>query len=243
MKILLTESQINELNKSIKNEFEILYRDNNVLCMIPKTQRASNIYGHKTKWCQTTNGFNAWSKMGLLIRFIFKNGRKIRFTYYFKNEQTSTHYYWANENGYHVLEYFGNPFTPEPHNPDRPKDTEKDIIHLISLIPNECKNKVLEFIDKHKENYDYCREYDTYSSHKEKKINNTIDNLKEKYKNEIDNIIQNGNYLAFYEKDNEIHFDYSGKNENKINYITLNHFNQIEDTLINIINQIKKGQE
>lgn len=158
MKITLTEKQLNELKGQFKDEVEIIYRDSTIVCMIPKSQMTSFIYGHKAEWCQRRPyGFQEWSEMGLLIRFLFKNGRKIRFTYLY-DDKKKDNYYWANENGFHVLEGMGNPFEAKAVRADRIRSTEKDIINLITQIPEPCKEKVLHFIKKYKKKkYEYCK--------------------------------------------------------------------------------------
>ena len=125
-----------ELTGKFKDETEIIYRDKDLVCMIPKSQMTSNIYGQKTNWCQVTKtGFDNWSgstheEVFLLIRFLFKNGKKIRFTYFDNDE-----FYWANETGYHVLQGSGNPFEINSKR-DRIRDLEKDILDNISKFYN-----------------------------------------------------------------------------------------------------------
>ena len=160
MKILITENQfklLSELQGKFKEETEIIYKDKNLVCLIPKSQMTSKMLGKKTNWCQTDSGFNIWSHYGLLIRFLLKGGRKIRFTYFFNKDNDYARgydFYWANETGYHVLYGDGNPFNVRPPK-DKMRDIEKDILYQIKLIPEECKKKVLEFIENHKNCYGY----------------------------------------------------------------------------------------
>src|SRR3972149_5503634 len=131
----LKEVFLKELTGKFKDEVEIIYRDKNIVCLIPKSQMTSYIYGNKANWCQKEkNGFEGWSKAGLLIRFLFKEGgRKIRFTYF---------------TGKNAFEASSKNKTLWPN--------EIDTLNLINQIPEECKQKVLEFIEKHKEAYEYC---------------------------------------------------------------------------------------
>ena len=159
-----------ELNTELSKEVDIIYKDPNLVCMIPKSQKTSKLYGKGTNWCQTKKmGFEIWSglegeknsnfydrpinaKMGFLIRFLFKNdfkgnkkGRKIRFTY---NPIENT-FHWANENGKHLFDGNGDNFfnvVPKRKN----SSTEEDIIYLISIIPEECKQKVKDYINSNK---------------------------------------------------------------------------------------------
>ena len=161
MRIVINEQQqqklISELSGDFKDQTEIIYQDHNIIAMIPKSQMSSAMFGKGTKWCQVDAGFDMWSKMGLLVRFLFRGGRKIRFTYFFNKDNSWSHdhdYYWANENGAHVLFGDNNPFDVVPEG--KIHDTERDILKKITEIPDECKNKVLEFIELHRKSYDYC---------------------------------------------------------------------------------------
>ena len=68
---------------------------------------------------------------------MFKNGRKIRFSYF-----TDDTYHWANEKGFHVLKGEGNPFLANPPKEDL-RDMEMDVLNLIKEIPKECKGGYL----------------------------------------------------------------------------------------------------
>jgi len=175
---------LKELTGKFKDQVEIIYRDKNMVCMIPKSQMTSHIYGQGAKWCQVDkSGFDGWSKQGLLIRFLFKNGRKVRFTY-FIGEYASRGFYWANETGYHILssehgEKNQNPFNAKS-NRKPVSSMEKDVLNIIKNdIPEECKNAVLEFIKKNQEKYNYCYsdvEYKPASTkEKEKEFRKIVD--------------------------------------------------------------------
>jgi len=179
MRIIINEQQqqklISELSGEFKEGTEIIYQDHNIITMIPKTQMSSAMFGKGTKWCQVDAGFKMWSQMGLLIRFLFRGGRKIRFTCFFNTDDVLqrasswTHghdYYWANENGAHVLFGDGNPFDVVPEG--KIHDTERDILKKITEIPDECKNKVLSFIEQHRNTYDYCYNDKIYLTRKKK---------------------------------------------------------------------------
>jgi len=158
----------------IKGETEILYRDADLVCMIPRTQRASRIYGRGTNWCQTTKpGFDNWCEDSLLVRFIFKSGRKIRFTLDENGE-----YHWASERGLHVMQGQGDPFDYVPR---RTSIIEADILRLIALIPEACKQRVREVIAS---GYipDYGIDSTEYLTARSQKIKGIADRLNAKYK-------------------------------------------------------------
>lgn len=188
MRLVINEGQfkmLNELTGEFKTETEVIYKDNNLICLIPKTQMSSKMYGKNTSWCQISRtGFEMWSRRGLLIRFLFRGGRKIRFTYFFGDHEPAfgnndnNDYYWANENGYHVLFGDGNPFDVRTKT-ERVRETELDILNHIKIIPDECKIKVLEFIKNNIKQYDYCYKNNEFHTKKEKIINDLYAKIRE----------------------------------------------------------------
>lgn len=187
MKIVNFNDFINEeLTGIYKDETEIIYKDKNIVCLIPKSQMTSNIYGKNANWCQTTKGgFTMWSKKGdesnLLIRFLIKDGgRKVRFTYFANKE-----FYWANETGWHVLSGKGNPFEVKAPS-DKIRDIEQDILNLIkNNIPKECKDKVLDFIDKNLKTFKYIYRDKEYTDPRLQKTKDAFDEIKLKYKEKL----------------------------------------------------------
>ena len=180
-----------ELNKELSKEVDIIYKDSNLLCMMPKTQKASRIYGKGTKWCQTSrDGFGMWSAslrtndINFLIRFIFKNvngkPRKLRFTY----EPTMDSFHWANESGIHYFKDYGISDIFNPKLDIKLKKDEKDIIDLIKFIPNECKEKVINYIESKKNikpNDIYKYNNIEYLTKKGNDFNTKVEELKVKY--------------------------------------------------------------
>lgn len=195
MKLLISESQLktlNELGGQFKEETEIIYRDNNIVCLIPKSQMSSRMFGKGANWCSNSkHGFDQWSKYGLLVRFIFRGGKKIRFTYYFKRENNDD-FNWANENGYHTLFGKGSPF--EVKSTDSKFSNESDILTHIKLIPDECKKRVLDFIKKNKKQYNYCYRNEDYKTPKNKKIEDTYKLIYQNYDKKLTNM----GYYIFY---------------------------------------------
>lgn len=186
MKIIITEVQLQELKGQYKDEVEILYKDRNMVCMIPKSQMTSDIYGKKANWCQRqVGGFGGWSRQGLLIRFLFRDKRKIRFTYFFKKDtHFGVNFYWANEGGQHVLEGNGNPFLVQSTR-HRESSIEKDILIKIKDIPEECREIVLKFIEENKEQYKYCYRENTYVSLPIRKLYDEFININKEYRDKL----------------------------------------------------------
>src|SRR3972149_3562154 len=94
----LKEVFLKELTGKFKDEVEIIYRDKNIVCLIPKSQMTSYIYGNKANWCQKEkNGFEGWSKAGLRIlrvkmnREDFTGQMNLAIIFYQKKEKVKIH--------------------------------------------------------------------------------------------------------------------------------------------------------
>lgn len=245
-------SLVNEISSELASEMEIIYRDHDVVAMIPKTQKVSRMYGKGANWCQKEKrGFDEWSKYGLLIRFLLRGGRKIRFTYFYKKMDNAwghhkkNTYYWANESGWHVLEGDGDPFEPQPKNPNRIRDLEKDIIEQIARIPEEAKEKVREFITQHKLYYDYCYYDEDFKTKKEvedKAIFEKIRNMIWAYRDSVEEVygIKRPEYDLWVNVDNNILIvNLYDKNKDPNKATTTEHFknfNEGKDFVIKILN-------
>ena len=232
--IIKTFSKFNEeLTDKYKEEIEIIYKDKDIVCLLPKSQMASQIYGKGTNWCQVQkSGFEMWSgknrpeKKALLIRFLIKGGRKVRFTY-FPDKQ----FYWANETGWHVLEGKGNPFEVTAPK-ERIRDVERDILELIKdKIPQECKDKVLEFIDKNLKDFKYIYRDKSYTPKHLEKLKNDYDGISNKYFDKIKEINSKGKvYISHYFDNNEIVLEYTDKNSDTTKLLNDSEvFNSSED--------------
>jgi hypothetical protein len=181
MKRILDFDMFNLLESLIKSEMQkevdIIYQDPNLICMIPKTQRASKIYGGGTNWCQTgKDGFETWAHGAFLVRFLFKGGRKIRFTL-----DTSGEFHWASERGHHVLKGHGDPFDVMP---SAGSIIENDIVSLIKEIPEECKKKVRALIAC-RELPDYTLDLPLYTTARTSEVNRIMETLRRKYSQRI----------------------------------------------------------
>jgi len=171
-----------ELNKDLSQEVDIIYKDSNLICLMPKSQKASKIYGKDANWCQkgftgfnfNSGNFNFMTKtfnseMNFIVRFLFKKnkGRKIRFTY----KPLENLFFWSNESGAHVMFTEGNDFfNPKPKKAN--SIIEQDILGLIKEIPQECKDKVINYINIHKGKHPkdfYTYKNTEYQTNREKK--------------------------------------------------------------------------
>lgn len=163
--------------EEMRKEVDILYKSPDLVCMIPKTQRASRIYGGGTNWCQTKReGFEAWSQSSFLVRFLFKGGRKVRFTIDKQGE-----FHWASERGHHVLKGEGDPFDVEV---SARSTTERDIMDLIDRIPEECKQKVRALLAC-RELPDYVRDAPEYTTARTGEINKAMETLRHQWRQRI----------------------------------------------------------
>lgn len=238
-----------ELTGKYAEETEIIYKDKNIVCMLPKSQMTSKIYGKDASWCQTTiPGFDMWtgkhkSEKSLLIRFLIKGGRKIRFTY-FPNKK----FYWANESGWHVLEGEGNPFEVQPPK-DKIRDVEKDILGVIrNMIPQECKEKVLDFIEKNLKDFKYIYRDENYIPQHLIKFRDEYKKIEDKYYEILRDISRKGEvYIGTYFDKNKINLEYKkygqDSSSNYINNIeTFDKIDEFENRLKEIIRDSEKDK-
>lgn len=149
--------KFNETSNALKDDVEVIFKDKNLVCLIPKSQKAAHIYGYKTKWCSISKG--RWDELTFLnesIRFffLFKNGYKLRLSYIPKLKSGD----WADSSGIHLF-YFKDkdPFEIETNS------TDKSMIDKILLIPELCKNKIREYITGNKK-INYIKREEDYKS-------------------------------------------------------------------------------
>jgi len=154
-----------ELNKcDIKEEVDIIYRDSNLICLIPKTQRASHIYGHKTWWCSTKiNTFDEIAEDGdkVLFRFLFKDGYKMRLSY----DLVSKNMDWSDKSSVHFFEKISDdPFfitkeeiEREIFNNGSKAYKIQEFIDKFDTIPEKCREQIMDIIQKEKRvNYKFA---------------------------------------------------------------------------------------
>jgi hypothetical protein len=272
MNILITEAQVkvlSELLGDVAKETEILYRDKDLVCLIPKSQMTSKLFGRNANWCQRDKaGFEMWSRSGLLIRFLFRGGRKIRFTYFYKPYGNGDRYgdkepdpndgfnfrvgdyYWSNEKGAHLLRGSGNPFDAKSRR-ERESILENDILSLMNKIPQNCKDIVLRFIDEHKKGYDYCYKNEEFHTKHEIMMRNINDKLF-KFTNQYYDILSsyhrknpdfyiNQHYNVksrLYELIYTFDYDPEVKDHNLINQ-TFRYFDDFKEKYLEIVEEIK----
>jgi len=148
-----------ELTGKYKEQTEILYKDKNLVCLIPRSQMTSNLYGKKTNWCSaiSCDMFDEWTSRNLLFRFLFKDS-KIRLTYNYIDYTFN----WALEDGWHMFSHdkhdvWKNPFEitefeldnflKKIDSPTYKKKTRR-LFDKIHKIPDLCQHIVIEFIRK-----------------------------------------------------------------------------------------------
>lgn len=163
-----------ELNKEcIKKEIDIIYRDSKLVCLIPKTQRTSYIYGYKTNWCsREIDTFDEIADDGdkILFRFLFKDGYKMRLTYDLRTKKmdwsdySSKHYFEKNsDNPFFISEKEIKDEMWNRGNSGAPK-VEK-FLKYFNDIPNSCREKIMDIISNEKR-VDYKFSPIAYIKHK-----------------------------------------------------------------------------
>lgn len=88
---LITKFQIfEEITQFKEGNLKIIYRDNNLTVVIPKTSEASAITTRGTRWCSgSPPGYDMLAKRNILFRFLFKDGYKLRLTWEIEGEYFS----------------------------------------------------------------------------------------------------------------------------------------------------------
>lgn len=201
-----------ELTGKYKNETDIIFKNKDVVCLIPKSQMCSYLYGRKTNWCTLNkSSFDNISKYSLLFRFLFKDGKKLRLTFK-KGKDGYYDFDWVGEEGNHILGnngYVDNLLDPFNDFKKNNNNKELELIKKIKKIPSKCQEEVLKRIKDFMGNgYDYVYQDKEYISQKEEKSRMDYEKLKSKYKTYTSlsmNTIKNPNI--------EIGFCYSKNNK------------------------------
>ena len=240
-----------ELSNKYKDEVEILYKDKNMVCLIPKSQMMSYIYGFRTKWCSVSKTrFDIHTKdyQNLLIRFLFKEknneknqgsfGYKLRLTY----NPCDKNFDWADASGLHCLKNKGNPFIIKEVDKYNPTEKISKIIEKIESIPEECKNIIFKYLNNEKQ-IDYKHRDVEYTT------NNTV-TQKQKYLEFkadtmpalLDLIKDKSQYYletSFDAIGNNFIIRYSYDSKKTIQIKELSNFYKFEDELIKIIDSME----
>lgn len=187
----LKRFKIYELNGSFKDETEIIYKDNNLVCLIPKSQKSAYLFGSRTGWCFTKKAdFDSYTKNDtIIINFLFKEksrryssgsfGYKLRLMYFPINKRSD----WGDASGFTCLSHHGDPFKitndVKQESLDKFPDNQDmihEIVERLDSIPMDCKQKVFKYLNK--------------------EVNFTYNNDKEEYKN-INMVTQKEEYMKF----------------------------------------------
>jgi hypothetical protein len=91
------EINLNELSPENRDKVDVIYKDSNLVVVVPKVYEMCKLYSKGTKWCSGGNlnlkeymynadevmrdMFNKWSKDGILFRLLFRGGDKLRLTW------------------------------------------------------------------------------------------------------------------------------------------------------------------
>ena len=168
---MIIKFKIFEDSEYKKGNFDVLYRDNNMTIIVPKSLRASQISCRNTNWCsKTKNGYDMWSVDFTLYRILYKDGFKLRLTWLKtnlikKNDNNQKKGSWGSGGDkYEEIEFYTEPFNNEElmnNNKDNylyykdkyPSEKwveetfndKKDMIERINSIPDEVKDKIINY--------------------------------------------------------------------------------------------------
>lgn len=125
IKNIVHKHLINEIGNKRKGDTDIIYKDSNLLVLVPLSFDSSKSYSRGTKYC--TGGdcgnssdvyFNTHTNKGdFLFRIFFKDGSKIRLTWNGNTNDDSWSWGLGDKNNYIV-------FVPKYQNMDHPFDFE-----------------------------------------------------------------------------------------------------------------------
>lgn len=146
-----------EFKGKITEEADIVYKDSNLLIIVPKTPEATKKYSRNTNWCSNNKGgFYCHFPTSNLFRFHFKDGFKLRLTWDYVewtgNFSGGTHWGQGGKVGGVEIPYYhirpkdeNDPF----HFEYMKEDYRKPMVDRILSIPDEAKRKVIEYQETH----------------------------------------------------------------------------------------------
>ena len=146
-----------EFKGKITDEADIVYKDSNLLIIVPKTPEATKKYSRNTNWCSNSKGgFYCHYPTSNLFRFHFKDGYKLRLTWDYlewKGDYSGgTHWGQGGKLKGEIIPYYhirprdeSNPFEFDYEK----EDHRKMMVDRIASIPEEAKIKVMEYHEKH----------------------------------------------------------------------------------------------
>ena len=145
---------------NFRDEVEKIYTDKDLVCLIPKTQKMSYIYGNRTGWCFTkSDAFKMYAKdlNKLLILFLFKQkdvpnnkgsfGVKLRLIY----DPVYKNFDWGDTSGIPCVRGENDPFNIDDKNKKialskfSPELVNK-VLSTINKIPQACIDKVNTYL-------------------------------------------------------------------------------------------------
>ena len=227
--------------EDLKKEVDIIYRDENLVCLVPKTQRASCVYGQGTRWCtKSKDGFES-HKDSIMFRFIFKNKYKLRLTY---NENGLSD--WSDRSGNSYFEEMNidknklffiskddiNAYHHWRNKYDPTGSKTKLLVKYIKSIPKKCQSAIINYIDN-KENYSNKYKSDIeHVPYRDRDLKKQFEDLDKRLKLEYGNL----NHMSYGFDDNTqefyvMEYDYDGK----LNKLRFKDIKKYEDKLIELI--------
>jgi hypothetical protein len=242
-----------ELSNNFKNEVEMLFRDENLVCLIAKSQKAAHIYGYRTKWCNVKK--QRWDELtfdhkNIVIFFMFKeksgeygsHGYKLRLLYEPEHQSGD----WGDSSGVHILHFHQKDPFKVTFDPKTNEESEIRAMLRILSIPDECKEIVKKYLWGEKD-IDYIKKDQEYTSNSalgQKKYNDKNRYLTFKYDTlpAIKSLIENDpTYFIdtkYDVKKNRFIVIYSLTGEKGMKQIEFEDFDKFETGILNIIQEL-----
>jgi len=146
-----------EFTGDITKQADIVYKDSNLLVIVPKTFEATRKFSRNTQWCSNNKtGFYSHITTANLFRFHFKDGYKLRLTWDYipwdGDYSSGTHWGQGGKKDGKLVQYLHIRPTDEnkPFDFDYTKgDDRQFMVDRINSIPEEARKKVIEYHNKH----------------------------------------------------------------------------------------------
>jgi len=146
-----------EFKGKITDEADIVYKDNRILVIVPKTPEATKKYSRNTMWCSNSkSGFYGHIVTANLFRIHFKDGYKLRLTWDYLpwdgGYSGGTHWGQGGKLNGEKLSYQyirpkdeNNPFDFDYNK----EDDRQEMVNRIKSLPEEAKRKIIEYQESH----------------------------------------------------------------------------------------------
>ncbi len=149
------QSKLNELSPENREQVDVLYKNSNMVVVVPKSYKMCDKYSKNTKWCSRDETmYNIWREKGFLFRFLFPHHNKIRLTWEWDGS-----FNWGSGGNIPYIEISStylnkqNPFDKDAIEQLKRFWTAKNYWHIsneyiyryIKMIPDDAAKTVIDY--------------------------------------------------------------------------------------------------